>query len=181
MSDAATLVVMCGLSFSGKSTLAKQLESELGATVVSLDAINAERGLHGGQGISIDQWEKTHEIARERVRALLRTGRHAIVDDTGTPRFIRDRWREIADREHAGFRIVWVTIDEELQRSRIIANRGSNERHDVTDQVMAEHLATFDAPMTESAIMVDARGVLDPSSVQRVAHEVRLVGTSTRT
>lgn len=40
---------MCGLSFSGKSTLAALLADELGAELLSLDAINAERRLYGGR------------------------------------------------------------------------------------------------------------------------------------
>lgn len=180
MSGIPTLVLMCGLSFSGKSTLAKELESELNGTIISLDAINAERGLYGGQGISIDEWEKTHRVAGERVTSLLQSPCDAIVDDTGTPRFIRDRWRQLAEQEHAAFRIVWVTIDEELQRSRLVANRDSKDRHDVTDAVMAEHRAMFDAPVTENAITIDARDVLDPSSVRRVAREIKTGLTPSR-
>ncbi len=42
------IVLLCGRSFSGKSTVAEVLLRQLPATAVSLDAINAERGLHGG-------------------------------------------------------------------------------------------------------------------------------------
>jgi hypothetical protein len=36
---------LCGLPFAGKSTVARQLAAELGAPIVRLDDINAERGL----------------------------------------------------------------------------------------------------------------------------------------
>lgn len=61
------LILTCGLSFSGKSTLALELRSRLDADVLSLDVINAERGLYGGQGISARNGRK-----------LIRSPRHAL-------------------------------------------------------------------------------------------------------
>ena len=46
-----TVYAMCGLAFSGMSTVAQTLRRELGIELISLDAINAERGLQGGEGI----------------------------------------------------------------------------------------------------------------------------------
>src|SRR4029077_883183 len=43
-----SLYLLCGLAFSGKTTLASILSVRLPAVVVSLDAINASRGLDGG-------------------------------------------------------------------------------------------------------------------------------------
>ena len=83
-----TLTLMCGLSFSGKSTLARGLAEELGAHLVSLDAINHERGLRGGEGIPLDEWATSNGIAHERAGVLLAAGGDVVVDDTGSPRFI---------------------------------------------------------------------------------------------
>ena len=48
------LYLLCGLAFSGKTTLTAALSRHLGAAVVSLDAINASRGLQGGMGIPVE-------------------------------------------------------------------------------------------------------------------------------
>ncbi|RPH71198.1 MAG: hypothetical protein EHM78_08290 [Myxococcaceae bacterium] len=45
------LLLLCGPAFSGKSTVAAHLFRRWDFRVVSLDEINARRGLHGGQGI----------------------------------------------------------------------------------------------------------------------------------
>jgi predicted kinase len=92
--------------------MAGQLGRELMATVLSLDSINEERGLYGRQGIPVDEWAETNRLAEERCRAQLRTGHNVIIDDTGSPRFIRDQWREVAARTHAAFVLVWVQILE---------------------------------------------------------------------
>lgn len=80
------LALMCGLSFAGKSTLARQLGEALPADVISLDDINAERGLDGGQGIPLEAWAETNRIAQVRATEALREGRNVVVDDAGSPR-----------------------------------------------------------------------------------------------
>lgn len=175
-----TLIVTCGLSFSGKSTLAARLADELGATVISLDAINEERGLYGGQGIPLAEWARTNQIAHDRSRVLLSSGRNVIIDDVGSPRFIRDQWRDTADDAKAAFALVWVRIDPELQRARVQANRTANQRHDVTDEVLCEHIASFEPPSDEGAILIGGGDVLDPGRVRGVADSVRAIASSDR-
>ncbi|MCJ1715133.1 ATP-binding protein [Curtobacterium sp. VKM Ac-2922] len=167
------LVLTCGLSFSGKSTLAARLAEELGAQITSLDRINDERGLDGGQGIPLEEWATTNRIAHERVARMLADGKHVIVDDTGSPRFVRDAWRADADQAGVPFVLVWVQIDPELQRVRVRSNRRSGLRADVTDAVLAEHAATFEPPTDEGALVVDAERSDDPATSADLAAAIR--------
>lgn len=168
--DAPLLVVMCGRSFSGKSTLALALADRLGAERVSLDAINEERGLRGGDGIPASEWMRTNDEASARVEEALSAGRTVIVDDTSSPRFLRDRWRELASRARADMALVFVDAPVELVRARLAANRGDPARHDVTDDVMDAHLSAFEAPdADEHAITMDARTPIDASVAQLLA------------
>ncbi|SMH42902.1 Predicted kinase [Rathayibacter oskolensis] len=168
-----TLALMCGLSFAGKSTFAGALAGELDAVLISLDLINAERGLHGGQGIPLEEWATTNRLAHERARDRLAEGRHVVVDDTGSPRFIRDGWREVADAAGAVFVIVWVRIDPALQRERVLANRAQKERPDVIDAVLTGHAESFEPPLDEEPIAVDAEATRDPVRAAAVADEIR--------
>lgn len=90
------LVLLCGTSFSGKSTVARTLAPVLSASIVSLDEINERRGLWGGDGIPVEEWMRTHELASGEVRGLLGSGASVVVDDTSSPRFLRDGWRSLA-------------------------------------------------------------------------------------
>ncbi len=119
------LILTCGLSFSGKSTLALELRSRLDADVLSLDVINAERGLYGGQGISGEEWQKTHQIAQARALNALTQGRSVIIDDAASRRFLRDAWREVAAQGQARFRIIWLDIEPVTQQHRLQANRST--------------------------------------------------------
>jgi predicted kinase len=143
------LVVLCGRSFSGKSTFAALAAERLGAEIVSLDAINESRGLRGGEGIPVAEWAATHDDARASVRALLAAGRRVVLDDTSSLRFLRDAWLDLADEMGATHRLVFLdTPVEELER-RVAANRRDPQRHDVVASVFADHLASFEPPSAE--------------------------------
>lgn len=170
------LVLTCGLSFAGKSTLAGRLADDLPAHLVSLDRINEERGLDGGQGIPRDEWANTNRIAHQRASAMLESGRHVVVDDTGSPRFIRDEWRATAGLAGTPFVLVWVQITPELQRKRVHTNRAEKVRRDVTDAVLEEHTAGFEAPVGEGALIVDAEETNDPKPVTRIVEAIKTLG-----
>ncbi len=52
-----TLYLLCGLAFSGKTTISRAVVSFLHCPYISLDEINHERGLFGGEGIPVEAFE----------------------------------------------------------------------------------------------------------------------------
>jgi predicted kinase len=151
------LVLMCGTSFSGKSTVAGALAPRLSAGIVSLDEINERRGLWGGDGIPVEEWVRTHEIASGEVRELLAAGTSVVVDDTSSPRFLRDGWRSLAADAGSGFTLVYVEVDHATIRRRRAANQRNPGRRDVADVVLDRHLAEFEAPQVdEGAVRVES-------------------------
>jgi predicted kinase len=149
----AKLVLMCGTSFSGKSTVARDLAPGLAATIVSLDEINERRGLWGGDGIPVEEWMRTHEVASAEVRELLTKSVSVVVDDTSSPRFLRDGWRSLAAELAAEFVLVYLEVDHDTIRRRRAANQVDPSRRDVA--VLEQHLADFEPPQPdENAVRV---------------------------
>jgi predicted kinase len=164
------LVLMCGTAFSGKSTFARALAAEIHGLIVSLDEINERRGLWGGDGIPVEEWQRTHQIATAEVRAHLlgagadsradaesgagaessaRVGagaRRVVVDDTSSLRFLRDGWRGLAAELGVGFALIYLDVDHATIRRRLAENRVGRGRRDVADVVLEEHLAGFEPP-----------------------------------
>ena len=165
---------MCGRSFSGKSTVAAILVRAFAAEAVSLDAINAERGLWGGDGITIAEWSRTYELARERAAAALDAGAVVIVDDTSSPRFLRDGWRQLAREHDRPMVLVHLDVSVETSLARQAANRRDPRRGDLTDDVMREHLDSFEPPTSdENAIRVTADS--DPDALIAALRQALLV------
>ncbi len=129
----------------------------MSARVISLDAINAERGLAGGQGISLEEWAHTNDEAKRRVESALADGGTVVVDDTASPRFLRDGWRAVAEQSGAAFALVFLDTAADTIRARLLRNRDDVERPDVIDAVMADHLASFEVPEAdETAVTVNS-------------------------
>jgi predicted kinase len=166
-SPPGALLLLCGRSFSGKSTVTGLLQRGFAADVISLDAINAERGLDGGQGIPLEEWGRTNEIAADRTEKALRAGVSVVVDDTASPRFLRDGWREIAERAGAPCALIYVDVEEAVIWQRVRANRADPSRPDVTDEVMQEHLASFEPPAGDERTLVLRGGALSGEELVR--------------
>ncbi len=157
MASDIRLVLLCGTAFSGKSTVARSLAPRLSAIIVSLDEINERRGLWGGDGIPVEEWIRTHQLATDEVRGLLTSGTSVILDDTSSPRFLRDGWRSLAESTQAQFNLIYVDVDHATIRRRRAANQLNPRRPDVADAVLDQHLADFEPPQDdENAVRVNS-------------------------
>ena len=138
---------MCGIAFSGKSTMARRIVAELGIELHFLDAINAERGLHGGDGLADAQWEETSLIAMDRLRALLHEGKSVVVDDTFSHRFLRDRCKAVVDEYGGRFsdRLRRHAPGDDFEERRV-ANSRSPTRSQLRDDVFEHHRRRFQFP-----------------------------------
>ena len=153
-----TLYLLCGTAFSGKTTLGRAIARHTGFQVVSTDEINAVRGLAGGDGIPAEEWEKTHAIALSWLGELMRSGRDLVVDDTNCFRWIRDRFRAVAERHGYATRVVHLDLPEAEVRERRRRNQATAERPQVVDDVFESHLATFEAPEGDEEVLRFAPG-----------------------
>jgi predicted kinase len=150
-----TLYLMCGLAFSGKTTLAKVIVDRLHCHCISLDEINAERGLgHGGDGIPIAEWENTHHIAMEKMTGWMKSGQDIVLDDTSNLRWLRNRYRTFSGQHGYKTRLIYSDVPVELIRQWMQANLAANERHGIRPDIFSEHLRTFEPPQPDEDTLV---------------------------
>ena len=146
---------MCGLAFSGKTTLARAIVRFTGAAYVGLDEINRERGLgHGGEGLPVEEWERTHRLAVDRVERLMEEGATILVDDTSNLRFLRERFRKVAGQHDYDVVLVYLDVPPAEIRRRIEENASTGRRANVLPHVLEEHIATFEHPAGDEAAIV---------------------------
>lgn len=149
-----SLYLLCGLAFSGKTTLAAAAARRLQAVVVSLDAINAARGLDGGAGIPDAEWARTHQEALRQVESALQAGGPVIVDDTNCFRFLRDAYRALADRHGARTTVLYIDAPLSLVRERIRENGRTRLRAPIADAVLLDLARKFEAPAADEEVLV---------------------------
>jgi predicted kinase len=145
----SVLYLLCGLSFSGKSTLGGLLAARTGAGLVSLDAINSRRGLRGGTGTPDEEWLATHRLALAQLERLCRAGGPVVVDDTNCFRWLRDAYRRVA--AGFGYRSVVLMLDLPLAEAlrRGARNERNGARAPVSRRVLVELAARFEPPASD--------------------------------
>ena len=139
----STLYLLCGIAFSGKTTLGQAIAQHAGMMVVSTDEINELRGLQGGDGIPYQEWEATHAIAIGWLGQLMASGEDLVVDDTNCYRWIRDRFRWVARRHGYETKVIFLDVPLEALQQRRRANEHTAERHRVVDPIFESHAADF--------------------------------------
>ncbi len=148
------LVLMCGLPFSGKSTLARAIVEHAGCAYISLDEINRERGLgFGGDGIPVEEWERTHAAALERLRTRLPQG-DVVLDDTCCYRWIRDRYRVLAADLGIPTRVIHLDVSAEVISQRMQENRTTGSRRNVREDIFDKVADSFEVPGDDEDVIV---------------------------
>ena len=150
---------MCGLAFSGKTMLARAVARRAGAEYIGLDDINEERGLRGGEGIPVEEWERTHGIAIERIGKLLDKKRDVVLDDTLCFRWLRDRYAAVADRHAARFVLLYVATPLPEIHSAMARNDADPHRNPIHPDVFETHSRSFEHPTVEERPVVYDRTV----------------------
>lgn len=123
------LIVICGLSGSGKSAIAAALSLELGLERLSSDRIRKELAAAPLQGYPSGGYDAglytaarnqaTYEEIGRRAAALLAAGQSAIVDATCRRCSDRERFRRLAAERQVPLTFVLVTCPKELVRLRL--------------------------------------------------------------
>ncbi|MCL4384545.1 ATP-binding protein [Patescibacteria group bacterium] len=140
------LILMCGLSFSGKSYLAQKISAYLDADIISLDQINQERGLNSNQFIPVEEWEKTSQITRTRLKETLTRGKNVIIDDTNPLLKLRRRFRKVADDLGLQTVVVYLDIPLEVIHERIKNNKQTKQRHLAPSFTLDNLIKMFEVP-----------------------------------
>jgi predicted kinase len=148
------LYLLCGLAFAGKSTLAAAIAKLRNAKIISLDAINAERGLHGGTGIPEEEWAFTHHQALNKVEEALSQGENVVVDDTNCFRFLRDDYRTIGKQFGANTVVIYFDIELGIIHKRLIHNNQEPRRPIVTETIFDDLVSRFEIPGDEENVLV---------------------------
>lgn len=141
----SALVVVGGLSGSGKSHLAAAFAARVGAALVRSDAIR--RSALGNPNAdprrttySASARASVYQTLRNHARAHLDAGRLVVLDATHLEQRERDATRELAAECAADTLLVWVNADEGVIRSRLTA-RTSTENDDMSDARWDTYLA----------------------------------------
>lgn len=142
-----TVILTCGLTCSGKTTYARQLESR-GWVRLSVDD-EAWRLGHREQPLPADVQRDIKIRQKEALRAHVAAGRDVVVDYALVSRDRREEYRAIAEEAGARVRIVYFDVPaDELHRRLAARNAGPRSADTVVvdPERLDRWIATFEPP-----------------------------------
>lgn len=139
------LYIMCGLPYSGKSTLTKKLVEKFNFSVASMDEVIDERGFEITE-MAQEDWNYVYTQGYERLKNMLSEGKTVILDLGNLKRSERDTARRIAESMDILYKLIYVNTPIEEIRRRRLKNTETKERGHLEDISMERALNMFNEP-----------------------------------
>lgn len=149
------LYIMCGVGFSGKSTLAKKIAGHTRAVLVSQDGMYFEKKDELGVDQDDDgQWRMLLDMCLKRILENLSQGRSVVFDNTNTKFEHREELRRLAGRVGAETKVVFLDTPIEVQKERQERNKLTQERHDVKQEYLDQAIKELEIPTETENVLV---------------------------
>ena len=164
VTDAGTLVVVCGLPGVGKSTVARQVAERIDATVVRSDAVR--KSLYADPTYSAEETASVYDTLLSRAEDRLERGESVVLDATFADARFRTAAVELGVAAAAEHTLVCVECDQAVAERRI------RERDGISDadvDVYRQFAEAFD-PVELEAVVVDNSGDERETATQVDAH-----------
>lgn len=160
MKAVAEVIMMCGVSGSGKTTFAKQKEQE-GYTRLSIDETVWTNYGQYGVDYPAEQYEDISKEVEaqlcEQLLLLLDANKDVVIDFSFWDRQRRDRYKKLIENTGASVKLIYLKADIEVLRKRLeIRNQRieANSAFEITDEILSRYYAGFEEPDGEGEIIV---------------------------
>ncbi len=166
------LLITCGPSASGKTTVASQIAETMRGIAVRSDAVRKQlagvalqqtnstpyqRGIY-----SVEMTKRTYRSLLDKARAIIDSGRWAILDATFAQRAQRLEAEALAHSLGTGFGIIYCTASRSELANRLDKrSRLHLDISDATQEVLDEQLRRFEAPQPDEGPIFQWTGTED--------------------
>lgn len=145
--------LLCGLPGSGKTTYAKELETQ-GVIRLTLDEELFKRhGRHLPEGTYSEYEKKTKDALTEELVQHLKQNRSVVLDWGFWKREDRDRIAQLVRDNGGEPKLLYFKRDLNELASRV-QNRDLSKNHEIDTQMLADFSAQFEEPNGEGEVIV---------------------------
>jgi predicted kinase len=149
--DAPMLVVICGLSFAGKTTLGGAVAGKFKYKQVDVDSTKVR--LYGvrfdDNALDQDAWNRIYEETDREIARYLQSGASVIDASRNFRKAERSNARYIAALNGGKFLLIYIDTPEHVARERVLANRQRPERVDWGDTSFDEIVRVMEPPSAD--------------------------------
>lgn len=146
---------MCGLPFSGKTTLAKKIAEYTHSELIGFDTLwtQNEKDIPKSRG-GVVGWKYIRRLAQEKIHVLLRDNISVIYDDINACKQHREELKNVAQSTNTGAVVIYVKtpFPEILKRKK--ENLSHRQRHDVEPKNFQKAIEQFQAPTPDEDVLI---------------------------
>jgi predicted kinase len=150
------LIIICGLSFAGKTTLGQALARRLGYEQVDVDDIKTT--LYGPEvkddELTKAEWERIYEETDKQIIDQLRSGATVIDASRNFTRAERKHIKKLVNSHGYEVVTIYLNISERVARQRWQKNRENPSRRDVTDTDFEDIVRAMEPPMADEQPLI---------------------------
>lgn len=159
-----TQYLLVGFPYSGKSTLAKELQKRLGFAHINIDQLKFDRGYAsaGDDDVPDNVWDEIFSEADKLIVQYLQEGKNVANEYAWITRAWRDRARNVA--QDAGFmtKVIYLKLPREMVIQRWLQNSKTQTRFQWPEKEFEKYLSEFEEPQSdENIIIYDQTTTLD--------------------
>jgi predicted kinase len=154
------LIIICGTSFSGKTTLGAAIARRFGYALVDVD--DTKSRLYGPDArdddLSREDWIRIYDDTDEQIERHLRQGQMVIDASRNFRREERRRAARLAAGVGAEVVTIFVDTPEAVTRRRLLANRRTQARVDIAGEEFEHILRVWETPGADERPLVFRHG-----------------------
>jgi predicted kinase len=145
------LLIVCGLSFSGKSTLGKAISERFGYEEVDVDEtkINLYGQRTQDEDLVPEDWARIYTETDQLIENLLKSGKSVLDASRNFSKTERNIVKSIADKAGVPLITVYVDTPEQMARQRLLENRRKPTRREVTDKDFEDVIRAMEPPTAD--------------------------------
>jgi predicted kinase len=150
------LIIICGLSFSGKSTLARAIVQRFGFAEVDVDETKFNLFGRSIQDANLNpaDWARLYTETDREIARLLANGKTVVDGSRNFSKAERDGAKQLAEKCSVALLTVYVDTPEALARQRLLDNRITPSRRDVSDSDFEDVIRAMQVPSADESPLV---------------------------
>src|SRR3972149_11800341 len=128
------LYIMCGLAFSGKSTLAKKIAEYTDSKLISFDKLWVNKNKEHPVPKGAKGWKFIRKVSQGKITKALKSGFSVVYDENNIRFEHREELRNVARKFGVTAMVVYLNTPLELIKEREAINKTTQQRHEVESE-----------------------------------------------
>lgn len=148
--------LLVGFPYSGKTTLAKELERRLGFARINIDELKFAKGYNdvGDDDVPDEVWDEIFNEADDLIGKYLSEGKNLTNEYAWITKEWRNRARKVAKEHSSGTKVILIDIPFEEIKRRWLENKQTKERFHWPEKEFEQYLKDFERPTEDENVII---------------------------